>query len=78
LAYYIPASWAEVIEALEIHGIELEVLEEDVTLEVVNYRLNDFAIGNSNREGRATAGGTPVPELSTRIYKMNDVKALTD
>jgi hypothetical protein len=78
LAYYIPASWAKVIEALGIHGIELEVLEEDVTLEVVNYRLNDFAIGNSNREGRATAGGTPIPEVSTRTYKMNDVKVLTD
>jgi hypothetical protein len=78
LAYYIPASWTEVIEALQIHGIELEVLEEDVTLEVLNYRMDDFAIGNSNREGRATAGGTPVPEFCTRTYKMNDVKVLTD
>jgi hypothetical protein len=78
LAYYIPASWVKVIEVLGIHGIELEVLEEDITLEVVNYRINDFAIDNSNREGRATAVGTPVPELSTRTYKMNDVKVLTD
>jgi hypothetical protein len=78
LAYYIPASWTEVIEALEIHGIELEVLEADVTLQVVNYRMNDFAISNPNREGRATAQGTPISELCTRTYKMNDVKVLTD
>jgi hypothetical protein len=78
LAYYIPASLVEVIEVQGIHGIELEVVQEDLTLEAVNYRMNDFAIGSSNREGRARAGGTPVLELSTRTCKMNDVKVLTD
>jgi hypothetical protein len=77
-AYYIPAVWKHVIEVLMLHGIELEYLEEDVTIDVVNYRVEDFSITNPNREGRATASGTPVPEEFTRTYVPNDVVVRTD
>lgn len=77
-AYYIPAVWKDVIEILSLHGIELEYLEDEVTVDVINYRIDDFSIGDGNREGRATASGTAVPENSTRTYKPNDVVVLTD
>ena len=76
-AYYIPASWEDAIAVLGLHGIETEVLTEEVTVDVVNYRIEDFTFGTL-REGRATVSGTPVPELCSRTYKPNDVVVSTD
>jgi murein tripeptide amidase MpaA len=76
-AYVIPAVWSEVIERLAIHGIEMEIFTEEMTLDVMNYRIDDFE-SSGNREGRATASGTPVPENCTRTYKKNDVFIRTD
>jgi hypothetical protein len=66
------------IEVLGIHASNSEVLEEDAT-EVVNYRISDFAMQLEPRRSCHGAGvKSPAPELSTRTYKMNDVKVLTD
>jgi Zinc carboxypeptidase len=75
--YYVPAVWKEVIDTIAAHGIEYEVVTEEVTLEVVNYRMEDFE-RLSLREGLYTAGGTPIPERCTRTYRMNDIRVPTD
>lgn len=63
-AYFVPAEWTEAIDKLAIHGIEMEVLTKEMTLEVVSYRMDDYSNG-SGRENRLTAFGTPVPETCT-------------
>ena len=75
--YYIPAVWTEVLDTLMAHGIEYEVLAEDVSMDFVNYRIEDFESGGI-REGRATGGGTPIPELCPRTYRAGDIRIPTD
>lgn len=76
-AYVLPAVWSEVIERLSLHGIEMEVFNEDTTLNVTNYRIEDFET-KGNREGRTPSSGTPVKEVCTRTYRKNDVFIRTD
>jgi hypothetical protein len=71
-AYILPAIWSDVIERLAIHGFRMEVFTQETTLEVTNYRIEDFS-SSEIAEGRAIASGTPVPENCTRTYKKNDV-----
>merc|ERR1712151_1034177 len=77
-AYYIPGVWSEVIDRLKMHGIPVETLTEEVTVDVIRYRVDDFSVGKPNREGRQTASGTPVPELHTMTYSPGDVRVDVD
>jgi hypothetical protein len=77
-SYYIPGVWSDVIDRLTLQGIDIEVLDEDETVDVVRYRFNDFKISDSNREGRATASVTPSPEKHTMTYKKGDAKINAD
>lgn len=77
-AYYVPAVWSEVLERIQAHGIEIETLKEQTTVDVVRYRFDDFDVANPNREGRAIASGTPVPYSLTMTYKEGDVRIKTD
>ncbi len=54
-AYYVPAAWGEIAERLSLHGIELERLEQAVTVEVEMYRLPDAGLAESRNpfEGHA-------------------------
>lgn len=76
-AYVVPAVWSEVVKRLALHGIEMEMFTEDTTLEVTNYRIEDFEAGG-NKEGRTPSSGTPIPEVCTRTYRKNDVFIRTD
>lgn len=69
--------WSEVIDRLALHGIEMEIFTNDTTLEVTNYRIEDFE-SNGNREGRPPTTGTPVGEQCRRTYKTNDIFLRTD
>lgn len=76
--YYIPAVWVEVIDTLSAHGIPMEVLTEEVTVEGVHhYRMFDVTWPKL-REGRATASGSWTSETCTRTYRPNDVRISTD
>ena len=77
-AYYLPAVWSEVIERLTAHGIEMEVLEAERSVEVERYRMTAFKIDDPNREGRATASATPVAERHRVVYRPGDVRVPTD
>jgi hypothetical protein len=75
--YYIPAVWVEVIDTLAAHGIPLEVMEEEETVDVIHYRMADLTYGL--REGRATASaGNWTQEECTRTYRPGDVRVKTD
>jgi hypothetical protein len=76
-AYVIPAVWSEVIDRLALHGMEMEVFTKDTTLELTNYRIENFE-AKGNREGRTPSSGTPVKEVCSRTYRKNDVFIRTD
>lgn len=80
VGYVIPAYWTDVIEIVQAHGIETKTFREDQpNVDVIRYRFNVFEIGNPNREGRATASGTPSPERhSNTTYHPGDVYVSTD
>lgn len=61
-AYWIPASWPEIIERLERHGIRVERIREPRELDVVMYRIEDARMDSRPREGRPQVRGTPVRE----------------
>lgn len=74
----VPAVWSDVVERLNLHGIDMQVFTEEVELEVKHYRVEDFEASRL-REGHAFVnGGTPVPETCMRTYKKNDILITTD
>ncbi len=78
VAYYIPAVWDDVIERLQAHGVEVEVLTEERLVDVDRYRIADFQIIDPNREGRAVAPGTPVSQRERILYRPGDIRVSTD
>lgn len=52
LAYWVPATWPEVIEALGQHGLQMEILESPRTVEVELDRLSQTEMGQEAFEGR--------------------------
>ena len=77
-AYIVPSGWTNVIDNLALRGVEMEAIAEAVTLEVTNYRIDDFEVRGTNFEGRATASGSPIAEVSNRTYMPGDVIIYTD
>lgn len=51
-AYLIPSEWTDVIDRLELHGIEMERLKKDTMLVVERYRFHDVSFANWPNEGR--------------------------
>jgi hypothetical protein len=53
-AYIIPPQWSDVIDRLELHGVEFERLSKPWILPVRSYRLTEPEWGKSPYEGRFT------------------------
>ena len=61
-AYWVPASWREVIEKLDLHGIRYERITAPRELEVEGCRLTGVAVASEPFEGRVgLAGGGREP-----------------
>ncbi|CAB9498639.1 Zn_pept [Seminavis robusta] len=76
-AYVVPAVWEDVIEVLDMHGVQMEVFTEETVWEVTNYRTEDASLKRL-REGRPEISGVGIPENCTRVYRKNDVLIKTD
>lgn len=50
-AYWVPVEWTEVIQKMEMHGIEMEVLEEPKELNLEYSTVNDFKMVSRPYEG---------------------------
>ncbi|TVQ12263.1 MAG: peptidase M14 [Bacteroidetes bacterium] len=57
-AYVVPVEYAEIIERLQLHGIEMTILEENRTIPVETYRFRDVQLASRSNEGRQTAAFT--------------------
>ena len=73
-AYIIPPEWIEVIERLDLHGIEYVTLEEDIEVEVQTYHFRNPEWRNSPYEGRLTMSNIEYDEITEkRIYPRGSV-----
>lgn len=50
-AYYVPVEWKEVIQKMKEHGIEMEILKEEVELNLEFSTINDFKMVSQPYEG---------------------------
>lgn len=78
-AYIIPAVWTEVIDKLALHGIQMEELTEEATVDVIQYRTEDASVKRL-REGRPEIQGadTAVKENCTRTFDKRDIVVKMD
>lgn len=77
-AYWIPPGWPEVVERLEAHGIAVERVESERTLDVEVYRLEDADLADRPYEGRVTVKARAVPELREQTFPAGSVRVSTD
>lgn len=49
--YVVPKAWKEVIQRLEMNGVEMKSFQSDTTLEVQSTYIEDFEFGNRPYEG---------------------------
>ena len=67
-AYLVPPQWTEVIERLELHGVEFSRLTRAEQLDVESYRFEDVTFAGGPFEGRLLPSYTAVPVRETREF----------
>jgi hypothetical protein len=77
-AYWIPPAWTEVIERLEIHGVQMERIQEEREVEVEMYRIDEPELAGSAYEGHVRVSGTEVPERRVERFAPGSVRVPTD
>ena len=77
-AYWVPATWPEVIERLELHGIEMERIAEPRQVKVEMYRLEDPKLEVEPFEGHVRVDARPVPETLSWTFPPGSVRVSTD
>ncbi|HQN98679.1 MAG TPA: M14 family metallopeptidase, partial [Bacteroidales bacterium] len=66
--YIIPPEWTEIIRRLQLHGIKMEFLNQDTTLEVELYRLSNPQWSNFSFEGRNRLTVKTEKFIERRLY----------
>lgn len=79
-AYYVvPQAWREVIERMQLNGVVMTRLEEDVTLQVETYVIEDFKTGNTPYEGHYVHNSTSLKkEIRNVTYHKGDYKIMVN
>jgi hypothetical protein len=77
-AYWIPPAYRDVIERLELHGVEMERIAEPRELEVEMYRLTDAELGDQPFEGHVRATAVATPERRRETFPRGSVRVPTD
>lgn len=77
-AYWVPATWTEVIDRLRIHGIEMETIDNWREIDVTMYRLNDPKLAAEPFEGRVRVTAAPVAENRREKFPPGSVRISTD
>lgn len=84
-AYIIPAAWADVVNRVRLHGIEVEHLDEPVSVVAELYRLPDAAIATASAwtpnpfEGHIRIdSGEPVKEVLEVTFPAGSYRIATD
>lgn len=77
-AYWIPPAWRDVIDVLQVHGIEMEELSEPRTVEVEMLRLTEPELAEEPFEGRVMVTATPTAETRTETFPAGTMRVSTD
>ena len=77
-AYLVPPAWRDVVERLEIHGVEMERLAAPRELEVEMYRLEDAELADEPFEGHVRVSARPVVERRRESFPAGTVRIPTD
>lgn len=72
-AYLIPVEWGEVITRLELHGIQLEHLSEEISVPVDSYRFSNVKFNDESYEGHQTVKADRETISETRTYPAGTV-----
>jgi len=76
-AYWIPAAWSEVVQRLQLHGIQFERINEARDVKVTMYRLEEMKFQEHEKqpfEGRVQLEAKPVAEQRTEHYAAGSVR----
>lgn len=78
-AYWVPATYPELIGRLRTHGVQMETLMEPRTVPVEMLRLNDPRVAPRTNEGHVAVTVTEVtPERREWTYPVGSVRISTD
>jgi len=77
-AYWIPAAWGEVIERLRWHGVLMEVIPAERTVEVECYRLQHPTLEATPFEGRVRVSCEVTTERHPMRFPAGSVRIPTD
>ena len=84
-AYWIPPAWSDVIQRLELHGIQFERISEPRDLTVTMYRLEDGKFQGAKPgdepqpfEGHVQMTATPEPTQRSEHYAVGSVRVPTN
>jgi len=77
-AYWVPSAWAEVIDRLERHGVEIERHDDWTEVEVELYRLSEPEYGDEPFEGRMRVEAKVETERVVRRMPPGSVRVPTD
>jgi len=77
-AYWVPAAWSGVIERLEAHGIEMEILAQHRELELEMYRLGSPEYSDEPFEGRLRVEAEATPTLLRQTLAPGSARISTD
>lgn len=77
-AYWIPPAWRDVIERLQLHGIECEQIVAARDVDVTMYRLEEAKFESEAFEGRVRVSARPNAEKRTERYPAGSMRVTTD
>ena len=78
-AYWVPATYPELIQRLRVHGVQMETLTAPRTVPVEMLRLNDPKVASRTNEGHVAVTVTEVtPERRDWTYPVGSVRIPTD
>jgi hypothetical protein len=77
-AYWIPAAWQEVIERLRMHGVQMEVLQEEREVVVEVYELSDARLEEEPFEGRVRVSSSVTTHSQTQRFGVGAVRIPMD
>lgn len=77
-AYWVPASWGEVIEKLDLHGIRYERIAAPREVDVTMYRLGEPEYGKEQFEGHVRVTAPATPSRRRERFPANSVRVPTD
>lgn len=77
-AYWLPPSWSEVIERLDVHGVRYERITAPRELEVTMYRFGEPSFASSQFEGRVRVTAPATAERRRERFPAGSLRIPTD